>query len=206
MQTFQTLESGIIPLLHNDVDTDQIIPAKYLKVIDKKGLANGLFASWRYLASGEPDLNFPLNYPQYQNAEILLAGDNFGCGSSREHAPWALMQWGIRVILSTSFADIFRSNALKNGLLTIEVTRPVHELLVKKITDDPAIIAVIDLPAQVLKTSDGFQTSFSIDPFSKKCLVEGIDSLSYLLSHQDMITSFESKNEFGGFSVINPAI
>ncbi len=121
MKPFETLTSRAIPLPRNDIDTDQIIPARYLKVTDKAGLAEGLFSSWRYLPGGEPDPDFPLNRPEYQGAQILLAGDNFGCGSSREHAPWALVGWGIRAVISTSFADIFRNNALKNGLLPVVV-------------------------------------------------------------------------------------
>lgn len=203
MKTFHILKSLIIPLLNNDVDTDQIIPAQYLKVTDKEGLADGLFAGWRYLSSGEMNPDFPFNSPQYQDAEILLAGDNFGCGSSREHAPWALVQWGIRAIISTSFADIFRNNALKNGLLPLEVTVSVHQQLLEAIKDDPLCNVTIDLPAQLLSMPDGFQTGFSIDPFSKKCLVERIDPLGYLLTYKDQIISFERKQSLAGFKRIN---
>ncbi|MFV1948781.1 MAG: 3-isopropylmalate dehydratase small subunit [Anaerolineales bacterium] len=203
MKTFHILKSLIIPLPNNDVDTDQIIPAKYLKITNKEGLADGLFAGWRYLSSGEMNPDFPFNNPQYQDAEILLAGNNFGCGSSREHAPWALVQWGIRAIISTSFADIFRNNALKNGLLPLEVTVSVHQQLLKAIKDDPLCNATIDLPAQLLSMPDGFQTKFSIDSFSKKCLVEGIDPLSYLLTYKDQINSFERKQSLAGFDRVN---
>ena len=194
MKTFQTLKSLIIQLPHNDIDTDQIIPAQYLKVTDKKGLAEGLFASWRYDSSGDMNPDFPLNKPQYQNAEILLTGDNFGCGSSREHAPWALVQWGIRAIISTSFADIFRNNALKNGLLPVVVPVSVHKQLLEIMQDDAFCQVTIDLPAQELSLPDGSIHEFSIDPFNKKCLVEGIDSLGYLLSFQDLVTSFENQH------------
>jgi len=193
MQIFHTLQSIVISLPHDDVDTDQIIPARYLKVTDKKGLANGLFAGWRYLSSGEIDPDFPLNNPRYRDAQILLAGGNFGCGSSREHAPWALVQWGIRAVISTSFADIFRSNALKNGLLPIEVETRVHKLLIETIKDNPSLEVTVDLPAQLLSMPDGLQTKFPIDPFSKKCLIEGIDPMAYLLNHQDQIAAFENK-------------
>lgn len=199
MKTFHTLKSIIIPLPYNDVDTDQIVPAQYLKVIDKKGLADGLFAGWRYDSSGEMNPDFPLNRPRYQDAEILLAGDNFGCGSSREHAPWALVGWGIRAIISTSFADIFRNNALKNGLLPLQVTASVYQQLLKTIKDDPLCNVTIDLPGQLLSMPDGFQTQFPIDPFSKKCLVEGIDPLGYLLTYKDQINSFERKQSLAGF-------
>ena len=191
MQTFQTLKSTVIPLPRVDVDTDQIIPAQYLKVTDKKGLANGLFFGWRYLSSGEIDPDFPLNNPQYRDAQILLAGDNFGCGSSREHAPWALMQWGFRAVISTSFADIFRSNALKNGLLPIEVPTQVHEQLFELIKDILPLELTVNLHSQMLIMPDGTLTKFPIDPFSKKCLVEGLDPMAYLLTHEDQIAAFE---------------
>ena len=203
MQTFHTLKSLVIPLPNNDVDTDQIIPARYLKVTDKKGLAEGLFAGWRYLSSGQADPSFPLNNPQYRDAKILLAGNNFGCGSSREHAPWALVQWGIRAVISTSFADIFHSNALKNGLLPIEVGATVHKKLFEILDADSNFEVTIDLPSQSLIFSDGFQVDFSIDPFSKNCLVEGIDPLGYLLKHQEQIISFEDEKLLAGYPEIN---
>jgi len=203
MRTFQTLKSLIIHLPHNDIDTDQIIPAQYLKVTNKEGLAEGLFASWRYDSSGDMNPDFPLNKPQYQNAEILLTGDNFGCGSSREHAPWALVQWGIRAIISTSFADIFRNNALKNGLLPVVVPVSVHKQLLEIMQDDPFCQVTIDLPAQELSLPDGSIHEFSIDPFNKKCLVEGIDSLGYLLSYQDLVTSFENQHNSTGIMHID---
>src|SRR5512139_2452098 len=126
MRPFVTLTSKMIPLPNQDVDTDQIIPARYLRVTDKAGLAEGLFYGWRYLPDSSLNPDFSLNRPESQGGQILLAGDNFGCGSSREHAPWALMGWGIRAVISTSFADIFRNNALKNGLLPVQVGRTVH--------------------------------------------------------------------------------
>ena len=193
METFLTLKSTVIPLPHNDVDTDQIIPAQYLKVTDKKGLASGLFAGWRYLPSGEMDPDFPLNHPQYQDAQVLLAGDNFGCGSSREHAPWALVQWGIRAVISTTFADIFSSNALKNGLLPVAVADPFHELLLEIIIAHPTLEITIDLPSQVLILPDGSQTDFPIDPFSKQCLMKGIDPLGYLFDYKAMVEAFEGR-------------
>ena len=193
METFLTLKSPVIPLPHDNVDTDQIIPAQYLKVTDKEGLASGLFAGWRYLPSGEMDPDFPLNRPQYRDAQVLLAGDNFGCGSSREHAPWALVQWGIRAVISTSFADIFSSNALKNGLLPVEVATPFHDRLLEIIEADPTLEITIDLPSQVLMLPDGSQTDFPIDPFSKKCLVEGIDPLGYLFDHKVKIKAYERR-------------
>jgi 3-isopropylmalate/(R)-2-methylmalate dehydratase small subunit len=195
MQPFDTLTSHLIPLPNNDVDTDQIIPARYLKVTDKAGLADALFAGWRYLPDGSPDPEFPINQPQYQDAQILLAGDNFGCGSSREHAPWALYGWGIRAVISTSFADIFRNNALKNGLLTLAVDEQTHEALFTALETDPNLEVTIDLPSQTLRLPDGRQIPFDIDPFSKGCLLEGFDQLGYLLMHEDQIAAYEDALE-----------
>jgi 3-isopropylmalate/(R)-2-methylmalate dehydratase small subunit len=191
MKSFRKLTSKIIPLPHTDVDTDQIIPALYLKVIDKNGLAEGLFDSWRRLEDGSPNPDFPLNKDEYQGAQILLAGDNFGCGSSREHAPWALMGWGINVVISTSFADIFQNNALKNGLLPIVVSEEIQESLFDLSEEAPAATVDVDLDAQHLTLPNGDKVSFEIDTFSKTCILEGIDQLGYLLKHEDAITSFE---------------
>ena len=191
MKSFTKLTSKIIPLPHTDVDTDQIIPARYLKVIDKSGLAEGLFDSWRRLEDGSPNPEFPLNQAEYQDAQILLAGDNFGCGSSREHAPWALMGWGISVVISTSFADIFRNNALKNGLLPIIVSEEIQESLFDLSEEAPAATIDINLEAQHLTLPNGDRVSFEIDTFSKTCLLEGIDQLGYLMKHEGAIAAFE---------------
>src|SRR6266545_4740708 len=138
MASFTSLNSRVVPLPTNDIDTDQIIPARFLKVIDKNGLGTHLFSDWRYRSDGTPRPEFVLNTPEAQGAQILLAGDNFGCGSSREHAPWALMAWGLRAVISTSFADIFQNNALKNGLLPIAVDPKTHEELCAAVARDPA--------------------------------------------------------------------
>jgi 3-isopropylmalate/(R)-2-methylmalate dehydratase small subunit len=191
MKPFETLTSRIIPLPRNDIDTDQIIPARYLKVTDKDGLAEGLFSSWRYLPDGSPDPNFPLNRPEYQGAQILVAGDNFGCGSSREHAPWALAGWGIRAVISTSFADIFRNNALKNGLLPVIVDAPTQNTLFELAEESSLAQIEIDLAAQRLTLPDGSTASFPIDPFSKTCLLKGVDQLGYLLKHEAQIVAYE---------------
>jgi 3-isopropylmalate/(R)-2-methylmalate dehydratase small subunit len=191
MQAFTDLTSRIIPLIKNDVDTDQIIPARYLKVTDKNGLAEGLFTGWRYQADGAPDPNFPLNNPGYQSAQVLLAGDNFGCGSSREHAPWALLGWGIRAVISTSFADIFRNNSLKNGLLPVAVDASTHAKLCQFTSTDPDGLVHIDLAQQTLSWGNGFSVTFPIDAFSKTCLLEGIDQLGYLLKFESQIAAFE---------------
>ncbi len=195
MKKFQILTSRLVPLPHNDVDTDQIIPARYLKVIDKSGLEEGLFASWRYLPDGSPKPDFPLNQPQFQGAQILLAGDNFGCGSSREHAPWALVGWGIRAIISTSFADIFRNNSLKNGLLPIIVDEETHQQLFALVADDPSTQVTVDLDAQTVKLPNGREAAFPIDEFSKVCLLEGLDQLGYLLKNEEKIAAFEQAME-----------
>src|SRR4030066_1808852 len=150
MKPFKTLTSAVIPLPNNDVDTDQIIPARYLKVTDKTGLAEGLFAGWRYLSDGKPNPAFPLNQSSYHGCQILLAGDNFGCGSSREHAPWALINWGIRAVISTSFADIFRNNALKNGLLPVAIDAETHRRLFQRAAEGSSVQVSIDLAAKKL--------------------------------------------------------
>ncbi len=191
MPPFTTLTSPLVPLPHNDVDTDQIIPAVYLKVTDKQGLVQGLFQRWRYTPDGQPNPDFPLNKPEYQGAQILLAGDNFGCGSSREHAPWALLGWGFRAVISTSFADIFRNNALKNGLLPVIVDPATHARLFELAETTPDAAVQIDLAAQTLTLPGGHQTTFPIDAFSKTCLLEGVDQLGYLLKQEANIAAYE---------------
>jgi 3-isopropylmalate/(R)-2-methylmalate dehydratase small subunit len=195
MQPFRTLTSTVIPLAHNNIDTDQIIPARYLKVTNKEGLSDGLFFEWRYGDDGKPDPDFPLNYPVCQQAQILVAGDNFGCGSSREHAPWALVGWGIRAVVSTSFADIFRNNSLKNGLLPVSVDFETHQKIFAGVEVDPEMQVTIDLAAQTLTLPDGDSVSFPIDPFSKTCLLEGVDQLGYLLKRASQIEQYEQGTE-----------
>jgi 3-isopropylmalate/(R)-2-methylmalate dehydratase small subunit len=194
MPKFDTLTSRLIPLPAADVDTDQIIPARFLKVTEKDGLAPHLFAGWRYLADGKPNPDFPMNQPENEGAEILLAGDNFGCGSSREHAPWALMAGGIRAIVSTSFADIFRNNALKNGLLPVAVPAPVHEKLFALRREDPSVAVTVDLESCTLKLPDGETVEFPVDPFARRTLLEGMDELGYLLSFADRVEAFEANH------------
>lgn len=197
MEPFVTLNSKILPLPRADIDTDQIIPAAFLKVTDKNGLAEGLFQRWRYLPDNHPDPDFPLNQPAYQGAQILLSGDNFGCGSSREHAPWALMAWGFRAVISTFFADIFRNNALKNGLLPVELEPADHQRLLDLVASDPEARVTINLAAQTLRFPDGSQAWFPIDAFNKTCLLQGVDSLGYLLAHEKDILAYEqSRVEF----------
>jgi 3-isopropylmalate/(R)-2-methylmalate dehydratase small subunit len=175
------------------VDTDQIIPARFLKVTDKNGLGESLFCDWRYLKDGSDNPEFVLNETASQGAQILIAGNNFGSGSSREHAPWALVGWGFRAIISTGFADIFKSNSLKNGLLPVEVSPEVHRALMGAIQLDRSTKITIDLPTQSVTGLDGLEATFPIDEFSKHCLLEGIDQLGYLLSFDDQITSYEQR-------------
>lgn len=192
MAKFTTLSSHVVPLLVDNVDTDQIIPARFLKVIDKEGLAKSLFCDWRYLADGSPKPDFVLNLPESQGARILLAGDNFGCGSSREHAPWALTGWGFRAVISTSFADIFRNNSLKNGLLPVVVSPETHAKLRAAVERDPKTTLNIDLESTTLTLPDGTKTSFPIDAFARHCLLNGIDELGYILSFEDKIKAYEA--------------
>ncbi len=194
MQPFRTLTSRVIPLAQNNIDTDQIIPARYLKVTNKEGLSEGLFYEWRYDDEGQPDPEFPLNFDVYQQAQILIAGDNFGCGSSREHAPWALMGWGIRAVVSTSFADIFSNNALKNGLLPVSVDIETQQKIFDEVDRNPEMLLTIDLPSQTLTLPDGETVTFPIDTFSKKCLLEGVDQLGYLLKRETLIEAYEQGN------------
>jgi 3-isopropylmalate/(R)-2-methylmalate dehydratase small subunit len=191
MAQFTTLTSRVIPLPIKDVDTDQIIPARFLKATDKTGMGDNLFADWRYAADGGIRPDFPLNRPEGQSAQILLAGDNFGCGSSREHALWALTGFGIRAVISTSFADIFRSNALKNGLLPVVVSTEAHQRLLELVTEAPAAELTIDLAAQTVTLPDGRVLTFPIDGFAKACLLKGTDELGYLLSFEKQIADYE---------------
>lgn len=191
MQSFTTLTSTFMPVPYNDVDTDQIIPAEYLKVTSKDGLVEGLFQRWRYRPDGTANPDFPLNQPEYQGAQILLAGDNFGCGSSREHAPWALQGWGFKAIISTSFADIFRNNALKNGLLPVAVDTATHEQLLEMVAESPHLQLTIDLANQTVTLPNGRTATFPIDGFSKTCLLEGLDQLGYLLKQAEHVVAYE---------------
>ena len=191
MNQFTTLTSRVVPLPSENVDTDQIIPARFLKVTDKKGLGDNLFADWRYNADGSPRPDFILNQPEMQGRQILLAGDNFGCGSSREHAPWALVGYGFRAVISTSFADIFRNNALKNGLLPIVVDKDTHQQLFSLVEEDPNTTLVVDLAAQTVTLPDGRRVVFPIDRFSKTCLLNGVDEIGYVLNMREQIEAFE---------------
>lgn len=192
MTKFTTLKSRVVALPVDNIDTDQIIPARFLKTVSKEGLGDQLFYDWRYDASGAPKPDFVLNQPWAKKSQILLAGDNFGCGSSREHAPWALTQYGFRAVVSTSFADIFRQNALKNSLLPVIVPPEIHKELFAIVEQNPEAELVIDLASQTLTLPDGRKVEFPVDPFAKHCLLEGVDELGYILSQQDAIAAYEA--------------
>jgi 3-isopropylmalate/(R)-2-methylmalate dehydratase small subunit len=192
MAQFTTLTSRVVALPANDVDTDQIIPARFLKVTDKNGLADALFFNWRYNDDGSPKPDFVLNQPNSKGAQILLAGDNFGCGSSREHAPWALTSYGFRAVISTSFADIFRNNSLKNGLIPIIVDQETHQMLFDYVEEVPSAEFTVDLASQTLSFQNG-SVRFPIDPFSKACLLNGVDELGYILNFEKEIAEFEQR-------------
>ena len=181
-----------MPLPVNDIDTDQIIPAQFLKVTDKNGLADALFFNWRYNDDKSPKADFILNQPSFTGTQILLAGDNFGCGSSREHAPWALTSYGFRAVISTSFADIFRNNSLKNGLIPIIVDEATHKMLFDLVEEVPTAEFNVDLASQTLSFPNGSVT-FPIDPFNKTCLLNGVDELGYILGFEKQIAEFENR-------------
>ena len=192
MAQFTSLTSRALMIPVNDIDTDQIIPAQFLKVTDKNGLADALFFNWRYNDDKSPKPDFIINKPESQGAQILLAGDNFGCGSSREHAPWALTSWGIRAVISTSFADIFRSNSLKNGLIPIIVDEETHKMLFDLVEEAPRAELTVDLATQTVTFAGGSFT-FPIDAFSKTCLLNGVDELGYIMGFEKEIAAYENR-------------
>lgn len=192
MVQFMVLTSRVVALPVNDIDTDQIIPARFLKATDKQGMGDHLFADWRYDAHGSPQPDFVLNMPRSKGAQILLTGDDFGCGSSREHAPWALTGFGFRAVISTSFADIFRTNALKNGLLPVIVDAETHKLLFELVEELPNVELTINLDSQTLRFPGG-TANFPIDSFNKTCLLNDVDELGYILGFEKEITAFENR-------------
>ena len=193
MAQFTTITSRFVVIPACDIDTDQIIPARFLKATDKNGMGDNLFADWRYNADGSPKSDFVLNKSESKSAQILVAGDNFGCGSSREHAPWALTGYGFRAVISTSFADIFRNNSLKNGLLPIVVDEATHKLLLDLVDEAPRADLTIDLATQTVSYPGGSFT-FTIDPFNKACLLNGVDELGYIMGFEKDIAAFEAIN------------
>jgi len=196
MEKFTTLNSTAVPLDIENIDTDQIIPARFLKATDKKGFGDNAFRDWRYNKNGELNKSFILNNPTYSGS-ILVAGDNFGCGSSREHAPWALVGYGFKVIVSSFFADIFKGNALNNGLLPVQVSSEFLKNLMSEITNNPETIVTVDLEAQTISAKDGvLSEAFDIDPYKKTCMINGYDDIDFLLSKKEAIETFEVEKQF----------
>ena len=189
MEKFTVIKSRTVVLPVENVDTDQIIPARFLKATSKAGLGTKLFADWRFAADGTAKPDFILNQPAAKGASVLVAGDNFGCGSSREHAPWALVDYGFRAVVSTSIADIFRNNSLKNGLVPIVVDKASHA----KLLAAPGVEVSISVEDQTLALPDGTKVKFPIDPFARYCLLNGVDELEFLLSQDAAITAFETR-------------
>jgi len=195
MEAFKTLVSPAIPLPIEHIDTDQIIPARFLKATDKKGFGDNLFRDWRFDKNEQPNTEFVLNNDQYRG-QILVAGTNFGCGSSREHAAWALTGYGFKVIVSSFFADIFKGNALNNGLLPVQVSEDFLQALLKIIHDNPKTQLRVDVLAQTIEVSGTeLCANFDIDPYTKTCLINGYDDIDYLVSKRAAITAFEAKQE-----------
>lgn len=196
MEKFTTLTSMAIPLDIENVDTDQIIPARFLKATDREGFGTNVFRDWRYDKSGNPNPDFVLNHSEYSGS-ILVAGDNFGCGSSREHAAWALTGYGFKVIVSSFFADIFKGNALNNGLLPVQVSPDFLKVLLSEIKDQPKTKIVVNLETQTISIEDtSFKESFDIDAYKKTCMINGYDDIDYLLSKKETIEAFEKQKTY----------
>jgi 3-isopropylmalate/(R)-2-methylmalate dehydratase small subunit len=186
-QLFRVVQSRTVCLPIDNVDTDQIIPARFLKGTTREGLGKNLFADWRYDENGNPRPDFVLNGPEVEGAEILVVGENFGCGSSREHAPWALVDYGFRAVIGTSIADIFKANALKNALLPAVVDGETHRYLL----DNPGVEITIDLESRSVQLPDGRRVDFPVDDFARYCLLNGLDELDFLLGQEEHITAYE---------------
>lgn len=187
MEKVTIVKSRTVVMPQSDIDTDQIVPARFLTTTTRKGLGKALFADWRYDATGKPKPDFLLNRPEAAGCGVLVAGNNFGCGSSREHAPWALLDFGIHAVISTEIADIFRGNSLKNGLIPVTVDKATHGWLV----ENPGVEVTVDVAASKLLLPNGQAVSFPIDGFSRYCLLNGVDQLGYLLKQADAISRFE---------------
>ncbi len=194
MEPFKTLTGIVAPLDRVNVDTDQIIPKQFLKRIERTGFEEYLFYDWRYLDNGKPNPEFVLNNERYKDATILLTRNNFGCGSSREHAPWALKDYGFLVIIAPTFADIFFSNCFKNGMLPIVLQENVVEELFKRVLANKGYRLTVDLESQSITEDKGFKISFEIDPFKKRCLLEGLDDIGLTLRHEDKIRAYEERH------------
>ena len=193
MQAFKKLTARAVPLRMENVDTDQIIPAKYLTAVTKEGMGDGLFSWIRYHPDGSPKEDFVINKPEHQEAEVLIAGRNFGSGSSREHAVWALTDYGFRAVITPGFADIFHNNSLKNGLLPVTLPEEVVNMLLDLVEEEPETEIIVDLESQTVILPDGQQHAFHIDSFRKQCLLEGLDDLGYLMSKEEAIAAHEAQ-------------
>ncbi len=191
MKPITRLHSRTAVLADENIDTDRIIPARFLTTTTREGLGQLCFHDWRYQADGSDNAAFPLNRPEARGCSILVAGRNFGCGSSREHAPWALLDYGIRAVLCSEIADIFRGNALKNGLLAIVIDEPEHRWLLRH----PGIELAIDVREQYIALPDGGRIRFALEPFARHCLLHGVDQLGYLLQHEKAITHYEQQEQ-----------
>ena len=191
MKPITRLQSRTAVLTDENIDTDRIIPARFLTTTVREGLGKLCFNDWRYQSDGSDNPAFPLNQPQSQGCSILVAGRNFGCGSSREHAPWALLDYGIKAVLCSEIADIFRNNALKNGLLAIVIAEAQHRWLL----DNPGVELTIDVQAQTIALPDGSNVAFTLEPFARHCLLNGVDQLGFLLQHTDAIGHFEKQEK-----------
>lgn len=196
MQPFKQLNSTAAPLRAENVDTDQIIPARFLTAVTKAGMGDGLFSSWRYHADGSAKTDFVLNKDDHQAAKLLIAGRNFGSGSSREHAVWALTEYGFKCVIAPSFADIFYNNSLKNGLLPVALPEETVNMLLDLTEEDPGTQIAVDLRSQTVTLPDGQQHHFDIDPFRKICLLDGLDDLGYILSKEAAIGAHEAKQVY----------
>jgi 3-isopropylmalate/(R)-2-methylmalate dehydratase small subunit len=192
MEPLKPFSATFVAIPTDNIDTDQIIPARFLKTTNKQGLGESLFSDWRYDANGQPKPDFPLNQPEHKGAQILLAGHNFGCGSSREHAPWALQGYGFKAVISSYFADIFKGNSLKNGLLPIQVDPETHQQLLSIAQEDPSSQLTIDLEKQTITLPDGRSVKFPIDGFARQCLLQGVDQLGYIVDLAAEIEAYEA--------------
>ncbi len=193
MKAFATFTGSVAPLDRAHVDTDQIIPKQFLKAITRSGLAQGLFFDWRLRPDGTANAAFPLNQPRYRGASILLARQNFGCGSSREHAAWALMDFGFRAVVAPSFADIFYNNCFKNGLLPVALPEDAVDGLFTKATAKEGFRLTVNLAEQSMTDGEGASLPFDIDPYRKKCLLEGLDDITLTLQHEEKIRAYEAR-------------
>ena|SRR5437870_3875636 len=194
MQPFRIHKGKVAPLYRTNIDTDQIIPKQFLKRIEKTGFGEFLFYDWRRLQDGAPDPSFPLNQPRYAGASILVAGKNFGCGSSREHAVWALADFGFRAVIASSFADIFANNCVKNGVLTVVLSEEEVGQIVRRAQEMPEYHITVDLEQSKVHDEHGFSAPFAIDEFNRQCLLDGLDDISLTLQHESQIAAYESRH------------